>query len=93
MASDFSAIHQVRDVTALPGPVFFKFAFRLAAYKSVMRARVEDAIAEETAAGDSPSARQAPDVNPASRRGVTHVPATRVALQAHPQLSQIISFG
>jgi hypothetical protein len=39
IASDFSAFHHVDDITALPGPVFFRLAHRLGAYDGVMRLR------------------------------------------------------
>jgi hypothetical protein len=39
VVSDFSVFHRVDDVTALPGPVFFTMANRLAAYAGVIQAR------------------------------------------------------
>ncbi len=94
VASDFSAIHRVPDIRRLSGPVFFRFAFRLTAYESVMRARHVDAAAERAAAGTPPDEafRYGADT-PSPRRGVTDVPATKVALQADPLMSKIISFG
>ena len=41
LASDFSAVHGIRDMLSLPGPVFFAFAYRLSAYQGVMAARVQ----------------------------------------------------
>lgn len=42
LESDFSAIHRVDDIYSMDGPRFFQFAARLPAYKSVMRARIEE---------------------------------------------------
>ena len=47
LESDFSAIHRVDDMYSLPGPLFFQRALRMAAYKGVMRARVEEQVAKE----------------------------------------------
>lgn len=41
MESDFSAIHQVRDVHALTGRRFFTWAVRLPAYPGVLQVRVQ----------------------------------------------------
>lgn len=40
LESDFSAIHRVDDIYSLDGPRFFKFAYRMAAYKGVLQARI-----------------------------------------------------
>ena len=40
LASDFSAIHRITDMSRLTGEAFFKLAFRMSAYQSVMQARV-----------------------------------------------------
>ena len=42
LASDFSAIHGIRDMLALPGPVFFSLAYRLSAYQGVMALRAAE---------------------------------------------------
>lgn len=92
VASDFSAIHRVPDIRVLSGPVFFRFAFRLTAYESVMRARHMDAAADGVPApGHAPAAGPQPGGTP--RRGAAAVPATRTAVMAHPELSKIISFA
>lgn len=41
LESDFSAIHGVRDMLALPAPQFFRMAERMPHYKGVMRNFVE----------------------------------------------------
>jgi hypothetical protein len=40
LESDFSVFHRVDDPLSLPGPEFFRKAFRLSAYSGVMAARV-----------------------------------------------------
>lgn len=55
LASDFSAIHGIHDMGALPGPVFYALAERLAAYQGVMAARVA-AEAEDAPAQPQPAA-------------------------------------
>jgi hypothetical protein len=87
LVSDFSAIHRIRDVRTLTGPAFYKLAFRLAAYEGVIRIRMRESLREsggDTSQQASPYAQSAP-------REV--VPATRVALQAHPEFSRLISFS
>lgn len=85
LASDFSAVHHIHDMTRLSGPAFFRLAFRLPAYEGVMQARVRDLLEDDDG---SPAVQQqaAPE-----RRTV--VPATRAALQADPAFQGIISFG
>ena len=46
LASDFSAIHRITDMSRLTGEAFFKLAFRMSAYQSVMQARVLERHAE-----------------------------------------------
>lgn len=41
LESDFSAIHGIDDMYSLPGPKFFKFAYRMGAYKGVMQVLAE----------------------------------------------------
>ena len=48
LASDFSAIHGIRDMLSLPGPVFFALAYRLSAYQGVMALRAAEQEAEES---------------------------------------------
>ena len=49
LESDFSVFHRVEDIHSLPGPRFFKLAFRVSAYSGVMAAR-QMAQEEETTA-------------------------------------------
>lgn len=86
LVSDFSAIHRIHDLGTLTGPAFFRLAFRLAAYEGVIRARMREARAEQEGPPQpgSPYAPQKP-------REV--VPASRAALQAHPEFSKLISFS
>ncbi len=46
IASDLSAIHRIDDMYALSSRRFFRLAYRLPAYRGVMRMRVEAAQAE-----------------------------------------------
>jgi hypothetical protein len=41
LESDFSAIHGVRNMLALPAPQFFRMAERMPAYQGMMRSVVE----------------------------------------------------
>lgn len=41
LESDFSAIHGVADIYSLPGPRFFRFAYRITTYQGVMSALAE----------------------------------------------------
>ena len=86
LVSDFSAIHGIHDIGTLTGPAFFSLAFRLAAYEGVIRARMREAAAEQ----EGP-ARPGPLYAPQKPREV--VPASRAALQAHPEFSKLISFS
>lgn len=52
LESDFRVFHRIDDMYSIPGPLFFKLAFRIPAYGGVMRALVEAELAEEQ--GDSP---------------------------------------
>jgi hypothetical protein len=90
IASDLSAIHGIRDMTQLSGPAFFALAFRLGAYESVMRARF---VAQQQAS--APAQQQGPvaPARSAPQPERTEVPATKVALQADPVMSGLISFG
>ena len=84
LASDFSAIHGIRDIGSIPGRVFFRLAFRLTAYQGVMRERVTALLREQEDG--------APQYG-SQRPGVTEIPATKAALSAHPEMAGIFSFG
>jgi hypothetical protein len=100
LASDFSAVHRVPDMTVLDGPAFFKLAYRMTAYRGVMRER---AVAEQEDGVSAPQVAQpavaAPAVPVAAAadvpvtRGATMVPATKVALQNEPGFPGVFSFG
>lgn len=83
LESDFSAIHHVPDMLALPGPKFFRMAHRMVAYRGVMRARVE-------AQQDNEGGTSAPN---RSRSDVEYVPATRDAIESHPLMSGFIDIA
>jgi hypothetical protein len=60
LRSDFSAIHRVRDVDKeLSAEQFYEMAWRMSAYKGVMRMRIENYHYGQQA-GDSTSAAVAP---------------------------------
>jgi hypothetical protein len=84
LASDFSAIHGIRDMLALPGPVFFSLAYRLSAYQGVMAARA----AEQEA--DSPSGPQEP---PPRRAAPAEQVTPKVVLQTDAAFRGVFSFG
>ena len=85
-----SVFHRVDDFMTLPGPVFFKRAFRLAAYQGVMQARAIEAERETQPAQSAPQGnRQGPAASGERRE----VPATKVALQNDPVFAGLISFG
>lgn len=83
LESDFSAIHHVPDMLALPGPKFFRLASRMVAYRGVMRARVQ--AEQDDQGGSSAPARPRSDVE--------HVPATRQDIESHPLLSGFIDIA
>jgi len=87
LASDFSAIHGVRDIASMPGRVFFRLAFRLTAYQGVMRERITSALQEQEG---TPQPQYGA---PRHREGVTEIPATKAALSSHPDMADIFSFG
>jgi hypothetical protein len=94
IASDFSAIHGIRDITTLSGPAFFRLAFRLSAYQGVMAARRATAMQAEQAAEPRPamaSAQASPMYSGEQPRRVT--PSTKAALQASPAFKGIFSFA
>jgi hypothetical protein len=41
--SDFSVFHRVDDIATLPGPTFFRMAWRIGAYQGVMAIRAAEA--------------------------------------------------
>jgi hypothetical protein len=88
LASDFSAIHRVPDITALSGRAFLRLAHRLTAYQGVMRERFTALMREQ----EGPP--QVPQYGaPQQRPGVTEIPATKAALMSHPDMAGIFSFG
>lgn len=100
LASDFSAIHGVRDCSRLSGPAFFRGATRLPAYRGVMRERVlaeqEDAPAQPQQAQRAPSYAPQPATSGGQQRdarGRDVIPATRAAIESHPELAGLFSFG
>ena len=86
LVSDFSAIHRISDITAMPGPGFFRAAWRLAAYQGVIAARAHEA--REGQPDSSPSSTPV-----AARRDRVEVPATKAAIGLDPVLSKVISFA
>ena len=84
LASDFSAIHGVRDMLALPGPVFFALAYRLSAYQGVMAAR-----AAEQEDGDPPE----PQAQPQRRAQASEQVTPRAVLQHDAAFAGIFSFS
>ena len=84
LASDFSAVHGIRDMLALPGPVFFAFAYRMSAYQGVMAARA----AEQE--DDGPRAAQEP---PPRRTAPDEQVTPKVVLQTDAAFKGIFSFG
>ena len=85
LASDFSAIHHVPDITALSGRAFLRLAHRLTAYQSVMRERYMALMQEQQGTPQYGA--------PQQRQGVTEIPATKAALLSHPDMAGIFSFG
>lgn len=84
--SDMSAIHRIEDAYSLPGPRFFRLAWRLAAYQGCMRDR--QMAAAVAARGDGQPAAQPAPVEPAHRQ-----PATRTLIQSNRDYQGIFSFG
>jgi hypothetical protein len=79
-----SAFHGVDDVYAMPAARFFALAWRLSAYRGVMRERV--IAAQETGGASS----RATSIT-ASSRQVN--PGTRATIQADPAFAGIFSFS
>ena len=84
LASDFSAIHGIRDMLALPGPVFFSLAYRLSAYQGVMALRAAEQEQE-----DAPDAPGAPQRRMPPPEQVT----PKAVLQYDSAFKGIFSFG
>jgi hypothetical protein len=84
LASDFSAIHGIRDMLALPGPVFFALAYRMSAYQGVMAARAAEQEAEQ-----SPQPHAQPERRAAPAEQVT----PRAVLQTDAAFAGIFSFS
>lgn len=87
IASDFSVFHRVDDIGELPGPLFFKRAYRLAAYQGVMQARVNETAVED----QQPSGTQQPFTYGTSRQDIN--PGTKATLMTEPAFAGVFSFG
>lgn len=86
-------MHGIRDITTLDGPAFFKLAYRMTAYRGVMRERALLEDQDGTPAARPQAAPEAP-VPAAPRRGERQVvPATKTALQSEAAFNGIFSFG
>lgn len=91
------------DIFSLPGPKFYRLAWRLSAYQGVMAAQVASPAQERDDVPQEPPA-AAPRVTPPSpgtdwvrqsqrdSAGRDIIPATKEAIRSHPQLAGIISF-
>lgn len=93
LASDFSVFHRIDDITTLPGPVFYRMAWRLPHYQGVMASRQ---MAAQQDGDEAPAPRRqgpAPQRDQQDSGGRDIVPATKEAIQSHPELAGIISFG
>jgi hypothetical protein len=61
IASDLSVFHRIDDPMSVPGPLYFSFAIRLAAYAGVIAARAEKLRQDREGGGSSrPSTTSAP---------------------------------
>lgn len=88
IASDFSVFHRITDIEALPGPTFFKLAWRLPAYAGVMQARAQEALEERA---PQPATQQAFTYGTPARQDIN--PGTRTTLMAEPAFQGVFSFG
>lgn len=88
LASDFSVFHRITDIEALPGPTFFKLAWRLPAYAGVMQAR---ALEAQESAPQPASQQQAFAYGTPGRQGIN--PGTKTTLMAEPAFAGVFSFG
>jgi hypothetical protein len=84
LASDFSAIHGIRDMLALPGPTWLALAYRLSAYQGVMALRAAEQDRE-----DAPGAPGAPPGRAEAPEQVT----PKAVLQNDAAFAGIFSFG
>lgn len=90
--SDMSALHRVDDIWSMPAQRFFKLAWRLPAYRGVMRERVmADQRENEQANPTAPPVESYESAPSASQRRV--VPATRAVLESNPAFAGIFAFG
>jgi hypothetical protein len=89
LASDFSVYHRIRDISKLPGPVFFAMAHRIGAYGGVMALRGHERQQEAPQSQQAPRTASAPQM----RRVPLPPPGSRQAIAADPVLSRIFSFG
>ena len=87
LASDLSAIHGIRDMTRLTGPVFFKLAYRIGAYGNGVMCRVAEQLVADAAQ------RQQAAAAPIGQPGRVEVPSTPAAIAADPVLSKLVSFA
>lgn len=87
LESDFSALHRIDDMYALPGPRFFGFANRLSAYAGIMQARVLALADEQPGRSPAPTA--------PGTRGDTYIPkdVTAASIALDPVLGSLISVG
>lgn len=85
-----SAVHRVDDIWSMPSARFFRLAWRLPAYRGVMRERALTAQRDQEQAPQQPArpAAQAPRRTPARDTQ----PVTEAVL-TDPVMSKIFSFG
>lgn len=89
-----SAFHRVDDVYAMPGPRFFRLAWRLPCYRGVMRERVLAGQREDGAGRASPRPVQPEQSQAAApESGREPVPATKAVIRSDPRLNGIFSFS
>lgn len=94
LESDFSRFHGITDMYSMPGPRFFQFAWRIAAYDGMMARRVEAQRDRGDAgpAGESPtrtrSTRATSQVGPGIPADAEVVPLAAMSL-THGDLFEI----
>lgn len=96
LASDFSAIHGIDDMLALPGHVLFPLATRITAYESATRARLNQMLADAADDNDDEpeqAGRQPSASGPGTPQRAGMVESTRLGVMADPLLSQVVSFA
>lgn len=96
LESDFSVLHRVDDMYAVPGPRFLRLAARTVAYQGVMQARAQGLMDAE--ATESAPTSQAPMSGGGTRvlgngDRMVEVAPTRDALRADPVMSGLIEMG